>query len=280
MHDAIVRLPLCLLADSRLDYFPEAGLVVGMKPLKEVFESGQTILWIETQNTVAFLRPVPDILLWTPGPTAGLAQPLRFRQVRFTYSDLFLGALLFAQVEDERDTLASTFKQRTSNQHGHAAAIFPEKLLLVWLNCPCRLYTRQFTFVTLMPFGRCQVSPKHSTRDQILTGILQHAQKGFIGIDDTLAFDVSDENPQNVGVDQSTDLVFEGLAFGDVGHSPDKLAVAKNIQYCVSYRMDVLDSPVRQQQAILVFEISARLGCVINHLLYRRPILRMYALHR
>src|SRR5208282_967305 len=28
MHDAVVRLPLCLLADSRLDEFPEAGLVV------------------------------------------------------------------------------------------------------------------------------------------------------------------------------------------------------------------------------------------------------------
>src|SRR6266581_7600842 len=103
MHDAVVRLPLCLLADSCLDQIPEAGLVVGMKPLNEVFESGQAILWVETQNTVAFLRPVPDILLWTPCPTAGLAQPLRFRQVRFTYSDLFLGALLFAQVEDEHD---------------------------------------------------------------------------------------------------------------------------------------------------------------------------------
>src|SRR5271156_5278199 len=55
-----------------------------MNPLKEFFESGQTILWIETQNTVAFFRPVPDILVWTPCPAAGLAQPLRFRQVRFT----------------------------------------------------------------------------------------------------------------------------------------------------------------------------------------------------
>jgi hypothetical protein len=45
---------------------------------------GQTTLWIETQNTVAFLRPVSDTILWTPGPTAGLAQPLRFRQVGFT----------------------------------------------------------------------------------------------------------------------------------------------------------------------------------------------------
>src|SRR6201997_3936976 len=85
MHDAVVHLKLCLLANSRLDKFPEAGLVLGMNPPKEVFESGQTILWIETQNTVAFLRPVPDICMlgfpygevrvWAPGPTASLTQP-------------------------------------------------------------------------------------------------------------------------------------------------------------------------------------------------------------
>src|ERR1700741_1814357 len=90
MHDAVVHLKLCLLANSRLDKFPEAGLVVGMNPLKELFESGQTILWIETQNSVAFLRPVPDILVWTPCPAAGLAQPLRFRQIRLAPAE-FLG---------------------------------------------------------------------------------------------------------------------------------------------------------------------------------------------
>src|SRR5438477_7584023 len=61
-----------------------------MKPLNQVFVLAQTTPWIETQNTVAFLRPVPDILFWTPGPTAGLAQPLRFRQVRFTCSEALL----------------------------------------------------------------------------------------------------------------------------------------------------------------------------------------------
>src|SRR5260370_24505259 len=66
MNDAVVRLPLCLLADSRLDYFAETGLVVGMNPLKEFFESGQTILLMETLKTLASLRPVPDILFCTP----------------------------------------------------------------------------------------------------------------------------------------------------------------------------------------------------------------------
>src|SRR4029077_3302999 len=55
MHDAVVRLIFCLLADSLLDSFPEGRLVVGMKPSKKVLHSRQTILWIETQNTVAFL---------------------------------------------------------------------------------------------------------------------------------------------------------------------------------------------------------------------------------
>src|SRR5258706_13834221 len=74
-----------------------------MNPLKEIFESGQTILWIETQNTVAFLRPVPDILVWTPCPTACLAQPLCFRQVRFTAPEGFLGA--FAIFDVGRDPI-------------------------------------------------------------------------------------------------------------------------------------------------------------------------------
>src|SRR6476661_3007514 len=139
-----------------------------MKPLKEVFESGQTVLWIETQNTVAFLRPVPDILLWTPGPTAGLAQPLRLRQVRFTYSDLFLGALLFAQVEGERDADVQTLKQRASKQHRHAAAVFPKKLLLVRLKKNVCQGLCHGALVEFAQFGRCQIRPPQSARDEIL----------------------------------------------------------------------------------------------------------------
>jgi hypothetical protein len=81
MQYVVVRLPLCLLSDSSQGYFPKAGLVVRMEPLKEVFEAGRAILWIESQNTVAFLRPVPNILVRTPGPTACLAEFLRLRQI-------------------------------------------------------------------------------------------------------------------------------------------------------------------------------------------------------
>src|SRR5690242_5678770 len=125
-----------------------------MKPLKEVFESGQPTLWIETQNTVAFLRPVPDVPVGTPCPTACPAESLRLRQVGLT---------------------------------------IPEGLL-------------------------------------------------------------------------------SRLALGDVSHRPDKPAVAGCILRYMSQGVDVFDSPIRQQQPILVFEVCAGLGRAINHLLCERPV--------
>src|SRR5580704_1388943 len=145
-----------------------------MKVLKKVFESGQTILWIEAQNPVAFLRPVLDILLWAPGPTASLAQPLRFRQVRFTSSEGLLSALLFSQIKDEYDALVRTLKQRAADKHWQAAAIFPEQLLLVWQKNPGCQCLCQGTSIALTPFSGRQIVPAQSTRDEILTAVLQH----------------------------------------------------------------------------------------------------------
>src|ERR1700689_3585364 len=70
-----------------------------MNSLKEIFESRQTILWIETQNPVAFLRPVPDIVLGTPCPAAGLAESLRLRQIRFAALQLLSQLLLLGDVQ-------------------------------------------------------------------------------------------------------------------------------------------------------------------------------------
>src|ERR1700719_2798619 len=136
-----------------LGRFPERLLIVGMNSLDEFFHSGRTIPWIKTQNAVAFLRPIPDVGVWTPGPTAGLAQPLCFRQVRFTGPEGLFGPLLFAQIENECDTLVPTsLKQRGTDQHRHAVPIFPEKLLLVWLNRPGSVQFCHGAFVALTPF--------------------------------------------------------------------------------------------------------------------------------
>src|ERR1700755_2221909 len=172
MHDAVFRFKAFLLTDGPLGQFNKPRSIVGMNRPEECFGSGQTIPWIETQNSVAFLRPVSDVLIGTPGKTARVPEPLRFRQVRFTYSDLFLGALLFAQVEDVDDALVGTLKARASNQHGYAAAVLPEVLLLVMKNASFKELC-QGTFVALAPFGRRQVRPAQSTRDDILTVVLQ-----------------------------------------------------------------------------------------------------------
>src|ERR1700751_6067921 len=179
-----------------------------MNPLKEFFESGQTSLWIETQNTVAFLRPVLDILVWTPCPTACLAESLRLRQVRFTSSEALLRLLPFAQIEHESDPFVPTsFEECGAQQHRHAVAIFPEKLLLVWLNSPRCAQFCHGALVAFAPFRRRQLRPAHSARDEIVTVVLQHAQKRIVGPHDR-TFEIPDEGPQNVGVDQAPDLPF------------------------------------------------------------------------
>src|SRR4051812_34048029 len=110
MDNAIFKFNVDFLTNGPLGDFPVPHLIVGVNSLKDCSELGQTLPRIKTQNSVAFIRPVPDTIRTTPGPTACVADSLRFRQVRFTYSDLFLGALLFAQVEDVHDALVGTLK--------------------------------------------------------------------------------------------------------------------------------------------------------------------------
>src|SRR6266567_2057549 len=89
-----------------LGRFPERRLIVGMNSLDEFFHSGQTIPWIKTQNAVAFLRPIPDVGAGTPGPTACVAKPLRFCQVRFTAPEGLLGRLALGDIGHRSDKLA------------------------------------------------------------------------------------------------------------------------------------------------------------------------------
>src|SRR5579863_3637802 len=89
-----------------LGRFPEHPLIVGMNSLDEFFGSGRTIPWIKTQNAVAFLRPIPDVLAGIPGPTACVTESLRFCQVRFTAQESLLGRLSLGDVGYRADKLA------------------------------------------------------------------------------------------------------------------------------------------------------------------------------
>src|SRR5260221_7255617 len=72
-----------------LGRFPERRLIVGMNSLDEFFGSRQVIPWIKTQNAVALLRPMPDVGVGTPGPTARVAESLRLSQVELGSLELF-----------------------------------------------------------------------------------------------------------------------------------------------------------------------------------------------
>src|SRR5690349_4363036 len=101
-----------------LGRFPERRLIVGMNSLDEFFHSGRTIPWIETQNAVAFLRPIPDVGVGTPGPTACLAEFLRLRQISLAPTQFLLRALPAGGAADltyEFDEIACRAENRMSS---------------------------------------------------------------------------------------------------------------------------------------------------------------------
>src|SRR5260370_17259644 len=69
-----------------------------MNSPEEFFHPGGTIGVVKTQNAGTFLRPIPGVAVGTPGPTAGSAQPLRFRQVRFAALQILSQLLLLGHI--------------------------------------------------------------------------------------------------------------------------------------------------------------------------------------
>src|SRR5260370_2036643 len=105
MHNAIIHSFVRLVIHGSLGRLPERRLIVGMNSPEEFFHPGGTIAWIKTQNAVTFLRPIPGDLpgerhfaVGTPGPTAGSAQSLRLRQVRFSPLQILSQLLLLGHI--------------------------------------------------------------------------------------------------------------------------------------------------------------------------------------
>jgi hypothetical protein len=73
MDNAIFKFNVDFLIDGPLGDFPVPHLIVGVNSLKGFSESGQALPRIETQNSVTFVRPVPDTIRGTPGPAARMA---------------------------------------------------------------------------------------------------------------------------------------------------------------------------------------------------------------
>src|SRR6185295_9802797 len=75
-----------------------------------------------------------------------------------------------------------------------------------------------------------------------------------------------------------SNLLFDRLALGDVGHRPDQLNIAGRILKSPGSNVDVSDCPARHQQPTLVFVVGAARGCAFEDLFRKRPVLRMNAL--
>src|SRR5258708_8059905 len=105
-----------------------------MNLLKEVFALGQAIGWIETQNTIALLRPVTGSTSRSaPGPTAGVAHLLRFRQVPLTAPEVFLVRVALCDVGHRSYELVAFERVRYSSSESvnmlHSPARQPQSLV-------------------------------------------------------------------------------------------------------------------------------------------------------
>src|ERR1700704_897387 len=56
-----------------------------------------------------------------------------------------------------------------------------------------------------MPFGGRQLGPAQTTRNDILAAMPHHLEKGLVGLDNA-TIKVKDRDPDDVGVDQASDL--------------------------------------------------------------------------
>src|SRR4029077_10772487 len=62
----------------------DSSFVLGAKALEKNFEFRRPVAWIETEHAISFRRPVPDFSGGgRPRPTAGMAEPLCFREISF-----------------------------------------------------------------------------------------------------------------------------------------------------------------------------------------------------
>src|SRR5580698_3957160 len=70
-----------------------------MDPFKGLMKRHDPITGLHTKNSIVFLRPEDGFGVASfPGPSSDVAQPLRFRQIRFAAAQLILGTLSLRDV--------------------------------------------------------------------------------------------------------------------------------------------------------------------------------------
>src|SRR5262249_50233992 len=143
------------------------------------------------------------------GDPVGVREPCQHLAVSpLALACLSFGAFARGQIEHEGDALTSAFFEgRDTDQNGHAASILPEIFLLEWLQDPGRLELSKELCVAVAPLPGSDLRPAQATRDKILTIMSDHAKKRVICLQNP-ACQVPDEDPDDVGFDQASDLRF------------------------------------------------------------------------
>src|SRR5262249_60251354 len=166
-------------------------------------------------------RRADDLLEHRGGIYLGPQHQILLVELLLQRPDLSLGPLLLAQVEYECNAfLSAFFEQRTAGQHGDAAAILPEELLFIGLYGRSGLDLGHRAFVALAPFRRRQLRPPHRTRQEIVTAVLDHAEKRIIRLENP-TLEIPEADSDDVGVDQSSNLRFTTMELTVPAVPPD-----------------------------------------------------------
>ena len=144
-------------------------------------------------------------------PHCGDAIGVGERHVRFAVSPLalaqvFLRLLAFAQIENESDGLVPAAAEGCrTEKHGHADAIFSKVLLLESLAASRRPELCNGAFISATRFHGRQRRPADATRNEIVAAVSDNVEKGLVGLNNA-TLKIPDEYPDNVGIDQASDL--------------------------------------------------------------------------
>ena len=138
-------------------------------------------------------------------PVRMLQLQLGFPVPPFGFARFRFRLLAVGQVDDEGDSRALFIERCSSNQHRHAAAVFPEVLLLVGLGDSDR---RQFSHslrVPVMPFRRRQLSPAQSTRLQVCLLVSDYPEKRPIRLQNSTV-ESPDQNPDDIRLGKASEF--------------------------------------------------------------------------
>src|SRR5450631_4934612 len=93
--------------------------------------------------------------------------------------------LALSQIEHESDALVRRFfEARGADQYRHAATIFAQILVLVWLRDARRFHLFYHLCVAVAPLRRGQVRPAYAPQCEILPVVSHHPEECVVGFDD------------------------------------------------------------------------------------------------